>query len=87
MKIKDGYVINKLGDGYVVVTIGNAAKDFNGLIRLNDTGAFMWKSIQDGADTKEKLVDTTLSYYDGLDKETANDDVNDFLEQIRFALE
>ena len=28
MKIKKGYVINKVGDGYVVVAVGEASNDF-----------------------------------------------------------
>ena len=87
MKIKKGYLINELGDEYIVVTVGDATKDFNGAIRLNRTGAFLWKSIQDGADTKEKLISNMLDYYEGLDKETAQGDVDEFLEVIRFALE
>ena len=27
MRIKEGYVINKLGDGYVVVAVGEASND------------------------------------------------------------
>lgn len=54
MRIKDGYIIKKLGIGYVVVTVGEASKDFNGLIRLNPSGAFLWQSILDGADTRKK---------------------------------
>ena len=35
MRIKEGYIINKLGDGFVVVSVGEASNDFNGVIRLN----------------------------------------------------
>ena len=64
MKIKEGYVINKLGGGYVVVTVGDASRDFNGLIRLNNAGAFLWENIQDGLNTKEKLIQAMMDYYD-----------------------
>ena len=47
MQIKDGYVMKKLGLGYVVVTVGQASEDFNGVIRLNETGAFLWQSFED----------------------------------------
>ena len=87
MKIKEGYVINKLGDGYVVVTVGDATKDFNGLIRLNSAGALLWNSIQEGSDTKEKLIDIMLDNYEDLDEETAKADLDEFLEKVRFALE
>lgn len=87
MKIKDGYIMKKLGAGYVVVTVGQASKDFNGMIRLNPAGAFLWQSILDGADTKEKLVRAMLERYDDLDEFTANKDLGEFLDTVAFALE
>ena len=87
MRIKEGYVINKLGGGYVVVTVGEASGDFNGLIRLNNTGAFLWENIRDGLNTKEKLIRAMLDYYDDLDEETARKDLDEFLEAVKFAIE
>ena len=86
MKIKEGYVIKKLGTGYVVVTVGEAGKEFNGLIRLNRASAFLWDKIQEGADTREKLVKAMTEYYEGLDEETARQDLEMFLENVKFAL-
>ncbi len=87
VQIKEGYIIKKLGAGYVVVTVGQASKDFNGLIRLNETGAFLWQSILDGADTKEKLIKTMLERYDDLDEIAARQDLDEFLDMVAFALE
>lgn len=87
MRIKDGYIIKKLGSGYVVVTVGQASKDFNGLIRLDEPGAWLWKSIQDGADSREKLVAKMLERYEDLDEPTARQDLDEFLETVSFALE
>ncbi len=87
MRIKEGYIIKKLGDGYVVVTVGQASRDFNGVISLNNTGAFLWQSIQDGADTREKLVKAMLERYTGLDEATAGADLGEFLDAVAFALE
>lgn len=87
MRIKDGYIMKKLGSGYVVVTVGQASKDFNGLIRLDEPGAWLWKSIQDGADSREKLVAKMLERYENLDEPTARQDLDEFLETVSFALE
>ena len=87
MRIKDGYIMKKLGSGYVVVTVGQASKDFNGLIRLDEPGAWLWKSIQDGADSREKLVAKMLERYEDLDEPTARQDLDEFLETVAFALE
>ena len=87
MRIKEGYVMKKLGAGYVVVTVGQASKDFNGMIRLNPAGAFLWQSILDGTDTREKLVRAMLDRYKDLDEATAAGDLDEFLNAVAFALE
>ena len=87
MKIKEGFIIKKLGIGYIVVTVGDASMDFNGVIRLNETGAFLWQSIQDGADSREKLIQAMLDRYEDLDQETAEKDLDEFLGRVAFAVE
>ena len=86
MRIKEGFVIKKLGSGFVVVTVGRAAEEFNGMIRLNATGAFLWQSIQGGADSKEKLVRLMTDRYEGLEEAEAARDLEEFLGSIGFAL-
>lgn len=87
MKIKEGYIINKLGDGFVVVSVGEASNDFNGVIRLNAAGAFIWQSIQDGADSRQKLLQAMADRYEDFDEKIASKDLDDFLENVAFALE
>ena len=87
MRIKEGYVIKKLGPDYVVVTVGEASNDFNGLIRLNASGAFLWQSILDGVDSRQKLVDAMVNFYDDLEKSSAEKDLDEFLDVVSFALE
>ena len=87
MKIKEGFIIKKLGIGYIVVTVGDASKDFNGVIRLNETGAFLWQSIQDGADSREKLIQAMIDRYEDLDQEIAKKDLDEFLGRVAFAVE
>ena len=86
MHIKEGFVMKKLGIGYVVVTLGEASMEFNGAIRMNESGAFLWQSIADGADTREKLIKAMLARYDDLDEATATQDLDEFLKTLSFAL-
>ena len=79
--------MKKLGAGYVVVTVGQSSKEFNGLIRLNEPGAFLWQSILDGADSNEKLIGKMMERYDDLDESTAQKDLDEFLDTVNFALE
>ena len=87
MRIKEGYIMKKLGAGYVVVTVGQASRDFNGMIRLNPTGAFLWDCIRNGADSREKLTKAMLDRYEDLNEQTAAADLDEFLDSIRIALE
>ena len=86
MKIKKGFILRKLGTEHMVVAIGEASKEFNGMIRLNNTGAMYWKELEKGT-TGEALVAKTLEQYEGVDEDTARRDVEEFLDSISVALD
>lgn len=83
MKIKPDYLLRKVADSYVVVPVGKATVDFNGMINLNETGAFLWQQLQKGAD-EETLLRAMLSEYD-VDEETAAEGIDSFLNKLREA--
>lgn len=80
MKIKDGFILRQVADNYLVVAVGDAVKDFNGIINLNETGAFLWKILESGA-TEEELVKKLTEEYD-VDEETAKKDVGKFVAKL-----
>lgn len=86
LKVKKGFLLRRLGDEFMVVAIGEASKSFNGMIRLNDTGAFYWKELEKGS-SEDDLTAKTLERYEGVDQETARRDVREFLQSIEVALE
>lgn len=86
LKTKKGFLLRRLGDEFMVVAIGEASKSFNGMIRLNDTGAFYWKELEKGS-SEDDLIAKTLERYEGVDQETARRDVREFLQSIEVALE
>lgn len=63
MKIKEGFVLREVANNYVVVPTGKASINFNGMITLNETGAFLWKQLLN-ATTTEKLVESLVSEYE-----------------------
>ena len=83
MKIKPDYLLRKVADSYVVVPVGKATVDFNGMINLNETGAFLWQQLQKGAD-EETLLKAMLSEYD-VGEETAAEGIDSFLSKLREA--
>lgn len=86
MKIKKGFLLRSLDQEYIVVAIGEAGREFNGMIRLNDTGVLYWKELEKGC-TKEDLVSVTLEHYVGIEEETVRRDVEEFLDAISIAID
>ena len=86
MKVKKGYILRQLVTEWMVVTVGDAAEEFNGMLRLNAAGAMLWKRLEKGA-TRQELVQALMDEYQGLDENTATNDVNSFLEKIKSAVE
>ncbi|MGN0489726.1 MAG: PqqD family protein [Ruminococcus sp.] len=83
MKIKDNFILRKISDAFVVVPIGDAVVDFSGLINLNETGAFLFEKLQDGAEEKD-LVNALLKEYN-VDENTAKEDVKKFIDKLKDA--
>lgn len=86
MKIKSGFILRQLAGENVVVPVGAAGASFNGMIRLNDTGALLWQELAAGAD-EEQLVQKLLDSCEGAEAETVRADVRGFLDSIRAALD
>lgn len=53
MKVREGFVLRKVADQYVVVAIGPASRILNGMIKLNETGAFCWDYLLKGISENE----------------------------------
>jgi hypothetical protein len=80
MKIKDGFVLRSIGDNYMVVGEGLAQIDFNKIISLNSTAAFLWKAVQGKDFDAETLKDLLLGEYD-VDEATALRDASALMEK------
>lgn len=62
MKIKDGFILRKVGRQYVVAATGEASKNFNGMIRLNAEAAYAFELLQKGI-TEEALIAALVENY------------------------
>lgn len=83
MKIKEGFILRSVGSENVVVAVGEQSRKFNGMIRLNNTGKFLWELLQEDR-TEEFLTDELVNYYD-IDREQAAADVKRFAERLKEA--
>jgi hypothetical protein len=81
MKIKEGFILREVVGNYIVVAVGNAVKQFNGVINLNETGAFLWKRLSEGAEEQD-LIDALLNEYE-VSEEIAKRDVGKFIDKLK----
>ena len=81
MKTKEGFMLRKLGNEYVVIALGNAAENFSGIIRLNEAGSLLWERLSKGIDCKSQLVDILLTTYD-VERDIAEKAVDEFLAKL-----
>lgn len=81
MKLKNGYILRKVANSFVVVALGDAAKERNIMISLNETGAFLWEKLSEECD-EDTLVKALLEEYD-TDENTARADVRAFMKKVR----
>ncbi|MBQ7865127.1 MAG: PqqD family protein [Clostridia bacterium] len=86
LKVREGFLLRKMMQAHVVVAVGEAGRDFNGMIRLNDIGAWLWQEMQRGIEHDE-LLDKMLQRYDELTRAEAEADLDAFLQTVSFALE
>lgn len=83
MRLKDGFVLRRVGGHSIVVPVGAQMVDFNCMITLNETGAFLWQQLQEER-TPAALTEALLGEYD-VEPATAEADVVCFIEKLQQA--
>ena len=74
MKIKDGFVLTEAAGNSLVVAVGDMADKFSGYIKLNSTGAFIWKLIEKKDLSVDELTSAMVAEYD-ISEEIAKRDI------------
>lgn len=83
MKIKKGFVLRDIAGQAMVIATGEASKNFNGMIKLNQTGKQVWQGVSDGL-TAEEIARGLSSEY-SISEEKALADVNGMIERMEKA--
>lgn len=84
MKLKYNFVINQVAGETVAVSVGDNDGRFNGYIKLNETGAFIFKMLKKDT-TREHIINALLSEYPDATQEAAAESVDELVEQLRKA--
>lgn len=71
MKTIKGFRMRKLGLEYIITAEGVELINFNKMIALNESAAYLWESVQEMEEfTVETLADLLVEQY-GIDRELA----------------
>lgn len=80
MKIKEGYIVRKIGTKYYAVSAARAAEG-GGMIALNETGAFIWDLLKEET-TVEAIAKALADKYE-IDMELATRDTEAYIGMLR----
>lgn len=78
-RIKE-YIRRDIAGEIILVPAGQTAEDFNGMLTVTDSGAFIWEHLEEARDFNH-LVELILDEYE-VDRETAAQDASAFLMQM-----
>ena len=81
MKLKKGFCTQTISDGQVMVPTADADTDFRGIVRSNETAAFVVDRLKNET-TKEEILDALKQEYDG-DETIMERDLSAVLEKLR----
>lgn len=80
MRASTDFLLREIAGEYMLVPVGPGAAGINGLITLNEIGAFLFRTLQTDQ-SLDTLVAAIVSEYD-VTPETARADAVDFLRQL-----
>ena len=81
MIIKPDYVLSQVMDYYFIMGVDKDAYVPNQILSLNETGAFLWNILKEGAEPDELAAHLVEEYE--VDEATARKDVEILLSRLR----
>lgn len=84
MKLKYDFVINDVAGETVAVSVGDNDGRFNGYIKLNETGAFIFKMLKKDT-TREDIIKALCAEYPDATEADAAESVDTLIEQLNKA--
>ena len=78
MKLKEGFILRSICGEHVVVGEGLAQVNFNKMLSLNESAAYLWEAVAGREFTKEEMVQLLLDKYE-VSPERAAEDVDNLL--------
>lgn len=80
MKLKYQFVFQPVGKTYMGVAVGDSAKQFSGMLQLNEVGYDIVSQMTDDI-SRDEIVDKILDIYDS-DRDTVSKYVDEVVEYL-----
>ena len=81
MKLKKEFILREIAGEYILVPTGETTLNFNGLITVNELGAFIWNNIEK-VNSEEDILKLILDEYE-VEENIAREDLNEFLNKLK----
>ena len=81
MKRSENFILKELMGSFVLVPIGDAAMNLNGVITLNESAKFLWDAAEGDFEFND-LVDALIREYD-IDIQAATEGAEVFLKRMK----
>lgn len=82
MKVKSGFMLRKVAGSNVVIPVGTRGKEFNGMITMNDSAAFLWNKLEHDIN-EEALVQAVMDAYPEAEMSFAQTCVREFVATLK----
>ena len=83
MRLKDDFILHNTGEDFVIIATGEATKNFNGIIKLNNMGGEIVGLLTTDI-SEEKIVKAIVEKYE-VDYDTAKEDIKNILDSLKKA--
>lgn len=84
MKLKYNFVTNEVADKIVAVAVGDDLSEFNGFIKMNETGAYIFNMLKNDV-TVDEIVTAMQKDYDDATEAEIRETVEEFVGELKKA--
>jgi hypothetical protein len=80
MKIKEDLMLRNIVGEWIIVPMGERLTEFHGMMKVNASGAFIWKLLEHET-IREKIIAAVVEEYD-IDEAAAMRAIDEFLDTL-----
>lgn len=81
MKLKYNFVTNEVAEKIVAVAVGDDLEKFNGFIKMNDVGAYIFNMLKNDV-TEDEIVEAMKKDFEDATEEEIREAVKEFTDKL-----